>query len=207
MRTVRDELTAEQAAKADVISKLESETAARKEEELKVVSLQAELQDARNSITELESRLESVTLELSATKKALAVEKELSERQLAELRDSMARLAEEHAAAVQRLQDQVAHEKELAGVALEAASGIVSQHDYDPESSCAGWVGCSYWSHGMPGAWWNVTNDPPPEGRGMMASPLWAFTKHRALNRLALRTKLDIQEASGSRTSDATAVT
>ena len=32
-------------------------------------------------------------------------------------------------------------------VQLEAGSGIVPQHDYDPESSCAGWVGCEYWSH------------------------------------------------------------
>ena len=38
-------------------------------------------------------------------------------------------------------------------VALEAGSGIVSQHDYDPESSCAGWTGCNFWSHGKPGAW------------------------------------------------------
>lgn len=38
-------------------------------------------------------------------------------------------------------------------VALEAGSGIVSQHDYDPESSCTGWTGCSFWSHGKPGAW------------------------------------------------------
>ena len=27
-------------------------------------------------------------------------------------------------------------------VTLEAGSGIVSQHDYDPESSCEGWNGC-----------------------------------------------------------------
>ena len=27
-------------------------------------------------------------------------------------------------------------------VMLEAGSGIVSQHDYDPESSCEGWNGC-----------------------------------------------------------------
>ena len=53
----------------------------------------------------------------------------------------------------------------------------------------AGWAGCSYWSHGAPGAWWNVTNDPYIEGQ---QSPLWAFTSERALNRLALRTKLTI---------------
>lgn len=79
-------------------------------------------------------------------------------------------------------------------VALEAGSGIVSQHDYDPTSSCAGWSGCDYWSHGQPGAWWNVTNDPydPYDAE----SPLWAFERHRALNRLALRTKLPILHAS-----------
>ena len=80
-------------------------------------------------------------------------------------------------------------------VLLEAGSGIVSQHDYDPESSCAGWVGCEYWSHGQPGAWWNVTNDPFVEGE---ESPLWAFSRHRALNRLALRTKLPILHATGT---------
>ena len=30
-------------------------------------------------------------------------------------------------------------------VALEAGSGIVPQHDYDPESSCSGWSGCDFW--------------------------------------------------------------
>lgn len=66
-------------------------------------------------------------------------------------------------------------------VMLEAASGIVAQHDFDPSSS---------W-HGAPGgAWWNVTNDPydPSE----TDSPLWGFVTHRALNRLALRTKLNL---------------
>eukprot|EP01051_Picozoa_sp_SAG22_P000016 SAG22_NODE_1_length_62449_cov_158.689270_16_plen_461_part_00 len=57
-------------------------------------------------------------------------------------------------------------------VALEAASGVVSQHD------------------GFPGGFWNVSNDP--SGPGGAESPLWAFHKHRALNRLALRTKLPI---------------
>ncbi|KAL1499974.1 hypothetical protein AB1Y20_012653 [Prymnesium parvum] len=80
-------------------------------------------------------------------------------------------------------------------VALEAGSGIVSQHDYDPNSSCQGWEGCFYWSKGKPGAWWNVTNDPFTEGE---ESPLWAFTKYRALNRLALRTKLPLLHASGA---------
>ena len=72
----------------------------------------------------------------------------------------------------------------------EAGSGIVSQHDYDPESTCMGWAGCDYWmERDGPGAWWNVTSDPYVEGR---ESPLWAFSQHRSLNRLALRTKLPI---------------
>ena len=79
-------------------------------------------------------------------------------------------------------------------VALEAGSGIVPQHDYDPESSCAGWGGCEYWSHGLPGAWWNVTSDPFTDGED--ESWLWAFVRHRALNRLALRTKLPILSVS-----------
>ena len=80
----------------------------------------------------------------------------------------------------------------------QAGSGIVSQHDYDPESSCSGWGGCEYWSHGRPGAWWNVTQDPEDEAGG--ESPLWAFTRHRALNRLALRTKLPILATRGAAT-------
>jgi hypothetical protein len=55
--------------------------------------------------------------------------------------------------------------------ALEAGSGIVSQHDYDGRN------------------WWDVENDPFDDSD----SPLWAFTKYRALNRLALRTKLDVR--------------
>lgn len=90
-------------------------------------------------------------------------------------------------------------------VALEAGSGIVSQHDYDPESSCAGWSGCSYFSHGEPGAWWNVTNDPIDPS--VDESPLWAFTTHRALNRLALRTKLQITTAAVRTTLNSTAAT
>ena len=57
------------------------------------------------------------------------------------------------------------------------------------------WEGCDYWQRREPGAWFNVTNDPLPEGS---ESPLWAFTKHRALNRLALRTKLPILSASAA---------
>jgi len=77
-------------------------------------------------------------------------------------------------------------------VALEAAGGIVPEHDYDPESYClegaGGYNGCLDASN--PGAWWNVTSDPFDAAA---ESPLWAFTKHRALNRLALRTKLSVR--------------
>jgi len=76
-------------------------------------------------------------------------------------------------------------------VALETASGIVSQHDYDPESSCAGWTtSCT----SQAGAWWNVTNDPFEEE---VVSPIWKFTTERALNRLALRSKLKLGAAHG----------
>lgn len=76
-------------------------------------------------------------------------------------------------------------------VALEAGSGIVSEHDFDPTSVCRTdgphpFNGCG----GGTGAWWNVTNDPSSDGN--TESPLWAFTRYRALNRLALRTKLNI---------------
>ena len=75
-------------------------------------------------------------------------------------------------------------------VALEAGSGIVSQHDYDPASTCMGWRGCAFWmAREPPGAWWNVTADPFVQGE---ESPLWAFGRHRALNRLALRTRLPV---------------
>ena len=76
--------------------------------------------------------------------------------------------------------DVVAHQT---WVMLEAVSGIVPQHDFDPNAS---WRGASG------GAWWNVTNDPA----GAEASPLWAFVRERALNRLALRTKLNISGSS-----------
>lgn len=63
-------------------------------------------------------------------------------------------------------------------VALEAGAGIVSEHDYDAAT----------------GRWWNVTNDPsPPPGT---QSPLNAFQTYRALNRLALRTRLNISSDS-----------
>jgi len=63
-------------------------------------------------------------------------------------------------------------------VALEAASGIVPQHDYDKGN----------------GQWWSVQNDP----FGKDESPLWAFTKYRALNRLSLRTKLNVISGNGA---------
>lgn len=63
-------------------------------------------------------------------------------------------------------------------VALEAGSGVVSQHD------------------GQPNTFWNVTIDPSPVGE--TESPLWAFHKYRALNRLALRTKLNITSSTGA---------
>ena len=64
-------------------------------------------------------------------------------------------------------------------VSLEAGSGIVPEHDYDPSG---------VWN-GAKGVWWNVSNDPSADKK---ESPLWAFTKFRALNRLAIRTKLNI---------------
>ena len=73
-------------------------------------------------------------------------------------------------------------------VALEAGSGVVSQHDGDPDG------------------FWNVSVDPAPVGES--PSPLWAFHKYRALNRLALRTKLNItgsSDGSSDRSSDGSA--
>jgi hypothetical protein len=61
-------------------------------------------------------------------------------------------------------------------VALEAASGVMPQHDFDQQK------------------WWNVEADPFDD----TASPLWAFTKYRPLNRLALRTKLETSGLRGS---------
>jgi hypothetical protein len=63
-------------------------------------------------------------------------------------------------------------------VALQAGSGIVAQHDVE--------VGHPYW---------NATIDPADPDR---ESPLWAFVKYRALNRLALRTKLNLTGAAGA---------
>lgn len=43
-------------------------------------------------------------------------------------------------------------------VALEAAAGIVSKHDYDPGSFCTKKInGCNPYGKG---AWWNVSHDP-----------------------------------------------
>jgi hypothetical protein len=53
---------------------------------------------------------------------------------------------------------------------------IVSQHDA---------VGGDFWSPAV---------DPSDDE----ASPLWAFTKYRALNRLALRTKLPVSGSTGA---------
>lgn len=78
-------------------------------------------------------------------------------------------------------------------IALEAGSGIVPEHDFDPASSCLGFgSGCETTT----GAWWNVTNDPFETNAHNMSSPLWAFQKYRALNRVALRTKLGITSSS-----------
>eukprot|EP01050_Picozoa_sp_SAG11_P005649 SAG11_NODE_406_length_9736_cov_3.229117_1_plen_1784_part_00 len=64
-------------------------------------------------------------------------------------------------------------------VALEAASGILSEHQHSPTAV----FGQQYGS-------WNVSADPyVDDGK---ESPLWAFARSRALNRLALRTKLNI---------------
>lgn len=85
-------------------------------------------------------------------------------------------------------------------VALEASAGVISEHDYDPNSYCfeaktttsSTYNGC--FEDSNPGAWWNVTNDPHTDTE----SPLWAFGKYRALNRLALRTNLDVKVSRGS---------
>ena len=62
-------------------------------------------------------------------------------------------------------------------VALEAASGILSEHQHSPNAV----FGQGYGS-------WNVSADPYVDDGA--ESPLWAFARSRALNRLALRTKL-----------------
>lgn len=70
-------------------------------------------------------------------------------------------------------------------IALEAGSGILCEHDGQPgRGSCPS---CS------PG--WGLSS-PDPFTNGT-ESPLWAFTKYRALNRLALRTKLNATSSMG----------
>ena len=66
-------------------------------------------------------------------------------------------------------------------LALEAASGVVAEHDYDPNSFCHEGPGQFNGCYGdkNPGAWWNSTNEPYDDEH---ESPLWAF-KSRALNR------------------------
>ena len=67
-------------------------------------------------------------------------------------------------------------------VALEAASGILTEHQHSPTAV----FGQRYGS-------WNVSADPYiDDGK---ESPLWAFARSRALNRLALRTKLHVSSA------------
>ena len=68
-------------------------------------------------------------------------------------------------------------------VALEAASGILSEHQHSPTAVFGQGFGS-----------WNVSADPyADDGK---ESPLWAFSRSRALNRLALRTKLKVSSAS-----------
>ena len=89
-------------------------------------------------------------------------------------------------------------------IALEAASGILSQHDYDPNSWCTNkYNGCAPYGKG---AWWNVTVDPFRTNATTTSSPLWSFVHYRSLNRLALRTKLNLTSSSsqGSVTSTST---
>ena len=61
-------------------------------------------------------------------------------------------------------------------VALEAGAGIVPQHD------------------AVQGDYWSPPNDPSDGTH----SPLWAFTRYRALNRLALRTNLPVTGSAGA---------
>jgi hypothetical protein len=67
-------------------------------------------------------------------------------------------------------------------VALEASSGILSEHQHSPTA---------VFGHGYGS--WNATSDPFLDDNN--ESPLWAFARSRALNRLALRTKLKVATA------------
>lgn len=72
-------------------------------------------------------------------------------------------------------------------VALEAASGILSEHQGSPTAVFGERRGS-----------WNVTMDPAIDSEE--ESPLWAFSRSRALNRLALRTKLKVAASSAEGT-------
>merc|ERR1712100_16278 len=61
--------------------------------------------------------------------------------------------------------------------------GILSEHQHSPTAV----FGAGYGS-------WNVTADPYIDDG--QESPLWAFARSRAFNRLALRTKLKVVTAS-----------
>jgi hypothetical protein len=72
-------------------------------------------------------------------------------------------------------------------VALEAASGILSEHQKSPTAV-----------FGIQTGSWNVSADPYlSDGK---ESPLWAFARSRALNRLALRTKLPVVASTAIKT-------
>jgi len=64
--------------------------------------------------------------------------------------------------------------------ALEAGSGILSQHDAEESK----------------GIWWGVQMDPATRDDG--ESPLSAFMEHRALNRLGLRTQIPVTSGRGA---------
>ena len=70
-------------------------------------------------------------------------------------------------------------------VALEAASGILSEHQGSPTAV-----------FGVRQGSWNVTMDPHTDDGA--ESPLWAFSRSRALNRLSLRTKLAVTTSENS---------
>jgi chromosome segregation ATPase len=105
-------LSSEQAAKAAVLAALESETVARKAEEVKVASLQEELVEKDTLITQLQESLKVLRKQLSDVVEDLAQERLSFERQLAELRQVIVTLGEEHAGAVAKLEAEIAHQRE-----------------------------------------------------------------------------------------------
>ena len=109
---LRDELSSEQAAKAAVLAALESETVARKAEEVKVASLQEELVEKDTLITQLQESLKVLRKQLSDVVEELAQERLSFERQLADLRQVIVTLGEEHAGAVAKLEAEIAHQRE-----------------------------------------------------------------------------------------------